>query len=136
MVTKNNYFDGISGLGITRNSQTIKSLRFKAGERKNSVTCGIRQYLVGVGCHSNKTLVDYRHVLMAFALCQEHGSPDATPSSQPHNDVYATLVMFEQRRLVARQKVRQSRTRSPKEHDLGTCTKTNEKKMRKFKRCK
>ncbi|KAK3814455.1 MAG: hypothetical protein J3Q66DRAFT_37783 [Benniella sp.] len=70
----------------------------------------IKEYLKEFGADHGKTLEDYKHALTAFVEFEEHGSPNATPSSQIHDRVGQFLTMLDEHKKAVHSRNPQRRT--------------------------
>jgi hypothetical protein len=99
IATKNDYFEGIRCIGINRNVDIIRKMDLGSGQREQSITVGISDYLKQLKSSRGKTIASYQHAITAFAGCHEDGSVDAASSADSYSDVYAILQDLEIHRL-------------------------------------
>ncbi|KAK3829157.1 MAG: hypothetical protein J3Q66DRAFT_364198 [Benniella sp.] len=117
ILTKNDYSDGIPNVGIWKNSRIVAKILIDPGlPADEAMEAAIKEYLKEFGADHGKTLEDYKHALTAFVEFEEHGSSNATPSSQIHDRVGQFLAMLDEHKKAVHSRNPPRRTQHIPEH--------------------
>ena len=95
ILTKNDYFEGISGLGVFNNADIVRDIWLDpVGPVKEVMENGVRAYLQKIA-HPQTEFELYSNALSAFVDLHESPSNDATPSAQTSDWVGSVLQQIE-----------------------------------------